>query len=97
MINEEFDRQFVAHLSAGEAKAAIEYATQHVHLAGNGAEEVRMWLMAMGMSKALVEANPETQVSQVRQSVNGHAEFQLDFYKALTHWYTGIGLGHWKV
>jgi hypothetical protein len=69
-------------------------------LAGNGAEEVRMWLMAMGMSKALVEANPLTQMNQVsqeRQSVNGHAEFQLDFYKALTHWYTGIGLGHWKV
>ncbi len=91
MINEEFDRQFVAHLCAGEAKAAIEYAAQNVHLAGNGAEEVRMWLMAMGMSKALVDA------SKVAHGVNGHAAFQLDFYQALTHWYTGIGLGHWKV
>ena len=91
MINEDFDRQFVAHLVEGEASAAIEYASQNVHLAGNGAEEVRMWLMAMGMSKALVDAH------HVKCGVNGHAPFHLDFYKALTHWYTGIGLGHWKV
>lgn len=91
MINEEFDRQFIQHLVAGEAQEAIEHAKKNVHLAGNGAEEVRMWLMAMGMSKALVES------SRVQQVVNGHAAFELDFYQALTHWYTGIGLGHWKL
>jgi hypothetical protein len=28
---------------------------------------------------------------------NGHAPFQIDFYRALNDWYTGIGLGHWRL
>lgn len=91
MINEDFDRQFIEHLRQGQAQQAIDFATHNVHLAGNGAEEVRMWLMAMGMSRALVEA------SCVANPVNGHAPFALDFYQALTDWYTGIGLGHWQL
>ncbi len=91
MINEAFDRQFIDHLRQGQAQEAIDFATQNVHLAGNGAEEVRMWLMAMGMSKALVSA------SRVQPGVNGHAPFVLDFYQALHAWFTGIGLGHWSL
>jgi aromatic ring-opening dioxygenase catalytic subunit (LigB family) len=91
MINEAFDRQFIDHLCQGQAQQAIDFATQHVHLAGNGAEEIRMWLMAMGMSKALTDA------SLVKHPVNGHAPFELDFYQALHDWFTGIGLGHWKI
>lgn len=48
MINERFDREFLAHLQAGDSAGAVAYARDHVHLAGNGAEEVRMWLVAMG-------------------------------------------------
>lgn len=91
MVNEDFDRQFIDHLRHGQAREAIDFATQNVHLAGNGAEEVRMWLMAMGMSKALASA------SCIKQPVNGHAPFELDFYQALHDWFTGIGLGHWQL
>jgi arylamine N-acetyltransferase len=52
MLNEDFDREFLARLQAGDADGAISYARDHVHLAGNGAEEVRMWLTAMGAAGA---------------------------------------------
>lgn len=91
MVNEAFDRQFIEHLSQGQAQSAIQYATENVHLAGNGAEEVRMWLMAMGMSKAVAA------FSNTKSEKNGHAPFQIDFYRALNDWYTGIGLGHWRL
>ena len=91
MINEAFDRQFIEHLSQGQAQSAIQYATEHVHLAGNGAEEVRMWLMAMGMSKTIMAQ------SSSKFEINGHAPFEIDFYRALNDWYTGIGLGHWRL
>jgi aromatic ring-opening dioxygenase catalytic subunit (LigB family) len=52
MLNEDFDREFLARLQAGDADGAISYARDHVHLAGNGAEEVRMWLVAMGAAGA---------------------------------------------
>jgi aromatic ring-opening dioxygenase catalytic subunit (LigB family) len=52
MINADFDREFLARLQAGDADGAVSYARDHVHLAGNGAEEVRMWLVAMGAAGA---------------------------------------------
>ncbi len=91
MINEAFDRRFIEHLRLGQAKEAIDFASQEVHTAGNGAEEVRMWLMAMGMGQALSRAG------YLKHSINGHAAFELDFYQALENWYTGIGLGHWAL
>jgi aromatic ring-opening dioxygenase catalytic subunit (LigB family) len=48
MVNERFDREFLALLEAGRGEDAVRYATDHVHEAGNGGEEVRMWLAAMG-------------------------------------------------
>lgn len=51
MVNETFDREFVARLAAADDAGAIRYATDHVHEAGNGAEEVRMWLAAMGAAR----------------------------------------------
>ena len=91
MINEAFDRQFIEHLRSGHAAQAIDHATRQVHLAGNGAEEVRMWLMAMGMTQTLVAAG------RVTHAVQGHAPFELDFYQAMHDWFTGIGLGHWAL
>lgn len=48
MVNEAFDREFLARLEAADADGAVGYAAEHVHEAGNGAEEIRMWLAAMG-------------------------------------------------
>lgn len=48
MLNESFDRRFIELLEAGDEAGAVAHARDQVHLAGNGAEEVRMWLAAMG-------------------------------------------------
>ncbi|MFM0155670.1 2,3-dihydroxyphenylpropionate 1,2-dioxygenase [Paraburkholderia sediminicola] len=48
MVNEEFDRRFLANLAEGDTEALVRHATDHVHEAGNGAEEIRTWLMAHG-------------------------------------------------
>lgn len=48
MVNERFDRDLLRLFEAADAEGAVSYATNHVHEAGNGAEEMRMWLAAMG-------------------------------------------------
>jgi aromatic ring-opening dioxygenase catalytic subunit (LigB family) len=48
MVNDTFDREFLRALESADAPRAVRYATEHVHEAGNGAEEIRMWLAAMG-------------------------------------------------
>lgn len=48
MVNEQFDRGLLRLLEAADAEGAVKFATDHVHEAGNGAEEIRMWLAAMG-------------------------------------------------
>ncbi len=48
MVNETFDREFVRLLGAGDEDSLARYATDHVNEAGNGAEEIRNWLVAHG-------------------------------------------------
>lgn len=48
LVNEEFDRRFLDLLASGDDDALVRYATDHVHEAGNGAEEIRTWLLAHG-------------------------------------------------
>ncbi|VCU68722.1 2,3-dihydroxyphenylpropionate/2, 3-dihydroxicinnamic acid 1,2-dioxygenase [Pigmentiphaga humi] len=48
LLNEAFDREFLARLAGGDAEALVRYAAEHVHEAGNGAEEIRTWLIAHG-------------------------------------------------
>lgn len=48
LLNEDFDRRLLALFEAGDDAGAIAHARDQVHLAGNGGEEVRMWLAAMG-------------------------------------------------
>lgn len=50
MVNEAFDREFLRLLEAADAEGAVRFVTEHVHEAGNGAEELRMWLAAMGVA-----------------------------------------------
>jgi aromatic ring-opening dioxygenase catalytic subunit (LigB family) len=50
MVNAEFDRMFLRLLQEGDDQALVSYAQNHVHEAGNGAEEIRMWLIAHGVA-----------------------------------------------
>lgn len=50
MVNETFDRAFLQDLIRGDDEALIRFATDHVNEAGNGAEEIRNWLVAYGAS-----------------------------------------------
>ena len=76
-VNEAFDREFMRLLGAGDDDALVCYATEHVNEAGNGAEEIRTWLMAHGAA--------------------GDAAFEPVYYKAVSNWYTGIGLARWRL
>jgi aromatic ring-opening dioxygenase catalytic subunit (LigB family) len=76
-VNAAFDREFMRLLGAGDDDALVRYATEHVNEAGNGAEEIRTWLMAHGAA--------------------GGAAFEPVYYKAVSNWYTGIGLARWRV
>jgi aromatic ring-opening dioxygenase catalytic subunit (LigB family) len=76
-VNEAFDREFLRRLGAGDDEALVAYATEHVDEAGNGAEEIRTWLVAHGAA--------------------GGARFEPVYYRAVSNWYTGIGLGRWQV
>lgn len=48
MVNPDFDQRLLDLLTAGDPAGAAAFATQHVDSAGNGAEEVRTWLIAAG-------------------------------------------------
>jgi aromatic ring-opening dioxygenase catalytic subunit (LigB family) len=76
-LNETFDRTFLKHLEAGGPVAAADFAAEHVNTAGNGAEEVRNWLVAHGIADC--------------------APFTTSYYEPIAAWYTGIGIGHWKL
>jgi aromatic ring-opening dioxygenase catalytic subunit (LigB family) len=52
LLNENFDREFLRLLGAGDDDALVRYATDHVNEAGNGAEEIRTWLVAHGAARA---------------------------------------------
>ncbi|WP_246658171.1 hypothetical protein [Rhizobium sp. FKY42] len=53
MVNREFDENLLQLLEAGDPDAVLNYATEQVHTAGNGAEEIRMWIAAMGAPNGL--------------------------------------------
>ena len=52
MVNEEFDRAFLRHLSLPDDESLLRFTAQNLESAGNGAEEVRMWLIARGVAGA---------------------------------------------
>lgn len=49
-LNEQFDRTFLDLLVEGDADRLAAYAQGEVNTAGNGAEEVRNWLVAHGIA-----------------------------------------------
>ncbi|WP_426135430.1 hypothetical protein [Pseudomonas sp. PWP3-1b2] len=48
LVNEEFDRRFLELLEQGSEEELLKHSTEQVHTAGNGAEEIRNWLIAHG-------------------------------------------------
>ncbi len=52
LVNEAFDQRFLALLASGDDEALVRHATDHVNEAGNGAEEIRTWLVAHGAAQA---------------------------------------------
>lgn len=47
-INQEFDRDFLARLESGDSKRLTDYTQDQIDVAGNGADEIRTWLVAAG-------------------------------------------------
>ncbi|HEY8694325.1 MAG TPA: hypothetical protein VIR57_16480 [Chloroflexota bacterium] len=47
-INEDFDRRWVSLFKAGDLKGLTSLRPEEIQAAGNGAEEIRNWIAAMG-------------------------------------------------
>ncbi|MNC99202.1 2,3-dihydroxyphenylpropionate/2,3-dihydroxicinnamic acid 1,2-dioxygenase [compost metagenome] len=47
-INTAFDRDFLARLESGDATRLTSYTDEEINNAGNGAHEIRTWLVAAG-------------------------------------------------
>lgn len=47
-INEEFDRDFIARFEAGDPEHLTSYTVEQIEAAGNGAHEIRTWIVAAG-------------------------------------------------
>lgn len=47
-INQEFDRDFLARLVTGDPERLTAYTAAEIDAAGNGAHEIRTWLVAAG-------------------------------------------------
>ena len=47
-INEDFDREFLTRLADGAPDRLTSYAPDEIDAAGNGAHEIRTWLVAAG-------------------------------------------------
>lgn len=54
-INEDFDRDFLARLEAGDPERLTAYSRDEIDLAGNGAHEIRTWLVAAGAAASPFE------------------------------------------
>lgn len=51
-IDENFDRDFLARLARGDEKELTDYDDDQIEAAGNGAHEIRAWLVAAGAAGA---------------------------------------------
>jgi aromatic ring-opening dioxygenase catalytic subunit (LigB family) len=47
-INTDFDRDFIARLEVGDPDSLTAYTREEIDVAGNGAHEIRTWLVAAG-------------------------------------------------
>lgn len=54
-INTEFDRDFLQRLEAGDPQRLTDYSRDEIDAAGNGAHEIRAWLVAAGAAEVPFE------------------------------------------
>ncbi|WP_033292638.1 hypothetical protein [Amycolatopsis jejuensis] len=54
-INTGFDRDFLARLDSGNPERLVSYRPEEIDLAGNGAHEIRTWLVTAGAAAASFE------------------------------------------
>ncbi|WP_062214075.1 hypothetical protein [Streptomyces sp. NBRC 109706] len=54
-INTAFDRDFLGRLSDGDESRLLAYSAGEIDAAGNGAHEIRTWLVAAGAARAPFE------------------------------------------
>jgi aromatic ring-opening dioxygenase catalytic subunit (LigB family) len=54
-INQDFDRDFLARLEKGDSARLTAYSQDEIDAAGNGAHEIRTWLVAAGAADAPFE------------------------------------------
>lgn len=54
-VNEQFDRDFLTRMESGARDRLIDYSQAEIEAAGNGAHEVRTWLVAAGAAGAEFE------------------------------------------
>ncbi|OBI75780.1 hypothetical protein [Mycobacterium asiaticum] len=54
-VNEQFDRDFLARMESGDRHRLIDYTQDQIEMAGNGAHEVRTWLIAAGAAGSAFE------------------------------------------
>jgi aromatic ring-opening dioxygenase catalytic subunit (LigB family) len=50
-INSDFDRDFIARLEKGDPERLTAYSREEIDEAGNGAHEIRTWLVAAGAAE----------------------------------------------
>jgi catalytic LigB subunit of aromatic ring-opening dioxygenase len=55
-IDEAFDRDFLPRLEAGQAARLTDYQDDEIEAAGDGAHEIRAWLVAAGAAGRLPDA-----------------------------------------
>lgn len=55
MVNEDFDRDFIARIESGDPERLKSYSPREIDAAGNGAHEVRTWIAAAGAVSAPFE------------------------------------------
>src|SRR5699024_518214 len=51
-VNEEFDRDFIERIESGDTERLVDYDPEDIDAAGNGAHEIRTWLVAAGAVEA---------------------------------------------
>lgn len=51
-VNEEFDRDFIERIESGDPARLVDYDPEDIDAAGNGAHEIRTWLVAAGAVEA---------------------------------------------
>lgn len=51
-INVEFDRDFIGRFESGDPDRMTDYSAEEIDAAGNGAHEIRTWLIAAGAAES---------------------------------------------